>query len=505
MVNVRKKKNIQTLSCRPSVRLSDLQLNKSEGSSSVVNSKTLSNPSRESRKPNLHLAEKVSRNGTCSPKHSASKEDFVFVLNKNGEALMPTKSGKARRMLKSGIAKVVSHTPFVIKMSVETCEYKQQIDAGMDTGSKNIGVSAKVGPNVVYLMHVLLRQKEIKSKMEQRSMYRRTRRSRKTRYRKPRFLNRGASISKGRLSPSVKHVVQAHFRERDFVNWILPVNYVQWNLELASFDIHKITNPAVTRFDYSKGRQKGFYNVRAFVLQRDSHFCQKCDGKKKCEKLHVHHIVFRSNGGSDSPDNLVTLCESCHNDLHTHKDAEKESLKLRKSVRKNTKDATQVSIVASQLRKFFGEFKETFGYETKFKRELSGFKKSHHIDAVFIASTDGEMLEIPKKHLFKRLVSSGDYRQTSGTHSGKKIPTGKLFGFRKFDFIETDKGVGFVKGKRSSGYFALSDIHGKVISNSINVKKNAKRLSARKTVLTQTMEECFLPDLKDGVSALKIR
>lgn len=500
MVNVRKKKNIQTPSCRPSVGLSDLQLNKGEGSSSVANSKTLSNSSREGRKPYLHLAEKVSHNGTCSPKHSASKEDFVFVLNKNGQALMPTKSGSARRMLKAGLAKVVSRTPFVIKMLVDTCEYKQQLDAGMDTGSKNIGMSVKVGPNVVYLAHVQLRQKEIKSKMVQRAMYRRTRRGRKTRYRKPRFLNRGASIAKGRLSPSVKHVVQAHFRESDFVHWVLPKRYVRWNLELASFDIHKITNPEVTRFDYQKGKQKGFYNVKSFVLHRDNHSCQKCGGKKKCEKLHVHHIVFRSNGGSDSPDNLMSLCESCHNDLHAHKDSEKESLKLRKSVQKNTKDATQVSIVASQLRKFFGEFKETFGYETKFKREMFGFKKSHHIDAAFISSAEGEMLEIPTSRLFKRLVSRGDYQQTSGPRSEKKIPTGKLFGFRKFDLIDTSKGLGFVKGKRSSGVFVLSKISGEQITE-VNVKKNAKRLSARKTVLIQeiTEEVPLRPQLKQGL------
>ena len=40
------------------------------------------------------------------------------------------------------------------------------------------------------------------------------------------------------------------------------------------------------------------------------------------------------------------------------------------------------------------------------------------------------------------------------------MPTGKLFGLRKFDLIQTSKGIGFVKGKRSSGYFAISDIHG---------------------------------------------
>jgi hypothetical protein len=437
LVTVREKKNIQTPSCHPSGGLSELQLNKSEGSSSVAISKTLSNSSREGRKPNLYLAEKVSHNGTCSPKHSALKEDFVFVLNKNGKALMPTKSGKARRMLKSGIAKVVSRS------------------------------------------------------------------GQKTRYRKARFLNRRASISKGRIPPSVKHIVQAHFRERNFVNWILPESYIRWNLELASFDIHRLTNPEVTRFDYQKGPQKDFYNIKAFVLHRDSHSCQKCFGKKKYEKLHVHHIAFRSSGGSDSPDNLVTLCETCHSDLHSSKKAEKESLNLRKSIQKNTKGATQVSIVASQLRSHFGEFKEAFGYETKFKRELFNFKKSHHIDAVFISATDGEAVDIPTKHLFKRLVSRGDYQQTSGARSEKKIPTGKLFRFRKFDLIQTSKGVGLVKGKRSSGYFTISDISGNSISDSVNVKKNAKRLSARKTVLTTIMEERFLPDLKDGASPLE--
>ena len=79
-----------------------------------------------------------------------------------------------------------------------------------------------------------------------------------------------------------------------------------------------------------------------------------------------------------------------------------------------------------------------------------------------------------------------------------KIPTGKLFGLKKFDLVKTSKGVGFVKGKRSSGFFAISDINGTIISDSVNIKKNIDRIQARKAVLTWRSQ--FLPDLKDRVS-----
>ena len=34
-------------------------------------------------------------------------------------------------------------------------------------------------------------------------------------------------------------------------------------------------------------------------------------------KLQVHHIVERSNGGSDDEDNLIVVCFTCHSDVHT--------------------------------------------------------------------------------------------------------------------------------------------------------------------------------------------
>jgi hypothetical protein len=108
--------------------------------------------------------------------------------------------------------------------------------------------------------------------------------------------------------------------------------------------------------------------------------------------------------------------------------------------------------------------------------------------AVAICCADGELVQTASQVFHKRHVASGDYQQTKGIRSEKKIPVGKLFGFKKHDFIKTPQGIGFIKGKRSSGYFALETILGKKIHASANIKKNTVRLTARTTTLTQQME-----------------
>lgn len=37
---------------------------------------------------------------------------------------------------------------------------------------------------------------------------------------------------------------------------------------------------------------------------------------KSGENLHAHHIRFRSQQGDDSAENLITLCNDCHDSLH---------------------------------------------------------------------------------------------------------------------------------------------------------------------------------------------
>ena len=401
----------------------------------------------------------------------------MYVISKQGKPLMPCTAAKARKLLRDGKAKCIRRTPFTIKLNFDCEENVQEVIAGMDTGSKVIGCACISNGKVVYQAETYLRQ-DVSSKMEQRKMYRKNRRSRKTRYREARFSNRANSFRKDRLAPSLLSKLNAHLREKMFVEKLLPVT--KWVLELASFNIHKISNPDVK--DYQKGQQKGFYNVKAYVLHRDNYTCQKCKTKKG--KLHTHHIIFRSNGGTDTPDNLITLCESCHSKLHKGKF-------VIKGVKSKTKHATEMGIIKSQLKKKFGDFVETFGYETKFKREqILQLPKTHYNDAIAICCEEGEIVTPLNITLIRKCVAKGDYQQYKGIRSEKKIPIGKLFGFRKFDKVKTPEGVGFIKGKRSSGAFVISDIFGNIFKKSWNAKKYLERISARKTIL---MEVCASP------------
>ena len=402
---------------------------------------------------------------------------LVFVLNREGNPLLPTTPPRARHLLKSGAAKVVRRDPFTIKLLHGSAGYRQEVVAGMDTGSKTAGCAAIANGQVLYQSEVALRQ-DVSGKMEQRAMYRRNRRGRKTRYRPARWANRASMRAAGRLAPSTRSRVDSHLRERRFVESILPVT--RWKVELAQFDIHRITNPDVEGVDYQNGAQKGFYNVKAYALHRDGYECQSGRKIKHDAHLHVHHIVFRSNRGSNVPSNLITLCETCHADLH----AGKFDLKPRRKTK--TKHATEVGIVKGGIVRSGWQFDTAYGYETKFKREQClGWAKGHAADAVAIACEEGEIVHPSNTLWQKRHVSKGDYQQTSGARSEKSIQTGKLFGLRKFDLIRTVKGVGFVKGKRSTGQFALMSISGAVITASVNVRKAMTRLSARSSTLTE--------------------
>ena len=361
----------------------------------------------------------------------------------------------------------------------------------MDTGNKKIGCAAITNNKVVYQSEVELRD-DVSRKMQQRKMYRGTRRGRKNRYRKPRFNNRG---KKGKLAPSIKSKIDSHFREKKFVESILPVS--EWKVELASFDIHKITNSEVEGKGYQDGNQKGFYNVKAYVLHRDKYACQNRRSKSHDKKLHVHHIQFKSERGTNAPSNLITLCKKCHADVHDGKielDCFASGVQRHPVQRglatasksSKTKPATEMGIIKSQLKKSDWGFEETFGYETKFKREqVLQLPKTHYYDAVAICCDDGEVVKLNDTVYFKKHVSKGDYKQTRGRRSEVRIPTGKLFGLRKFDLIKTSKGTGFVKGKRTSGFFCISNICGDVISASVNIKKSCVRSRARTTTLTE--------------------
>ena len=403
---------------------------------------------------------------------------MVFVVNKHGNPLMPCSPCKARKLLRSGKARILHKTPFTIKLVYGSAGYKQEIIAGLDSGSVTIGCAATANGKVLYQSEVNLRN-DISSKMQQRASFRRTRRGRKTRYRQARFNNRSASTKKGRLPPSLKSKLNSHLREIQFVESILPIT--QWKFELASFDIHKITNPSISGKNYQNGPLKDFYNVKQYVLNRDNYKCQSGQKVKHSKSLHVHHIIFRSKGGSDAPANLITLCQTCHSDLHEGK------FIIKKGKKSTTKHATEMGIIKSQLSKSGIPHIETFGYETKYKREhLLKLQKTHSNDAIAICMEDGELVEPNDTIFIKKHISKGDYKLRKGKHNEIKIPTCKLFGLRKGDKVMTTRGMGFINGKRSSGYFSVTDLDGNVIHKSEKVG-NCQRIAARSTIQVEAI------------------
>jgi len=387
---------------------------------------------------------------------------------------MPCSNVIARLLLKDNKAKVVRKCPFTIRIQYEIQQPKlQSLTLGIDIGSSVIGSAVVSKSKVIYRSENTIRN-DITKKMDQRRMYRRTRRSRKTRYRKCRFLNRKNSFKMGRISPMIRSKIEAHIREIKFVQSLLPITNII--LEGGSFDPHALKNPDVLKNPslYQKGLQYGFYNVKAYVLSRDSHICKYCKGRSKDTRLHCHHIIFKRNGGSDTPENLITLCESCHESLHRVE----ITLKV-KGIKKKLIHATQMNVILSQLFKRV-ICEETFGYITKIHREALGLEKSHSNDAIVIASRGNKVKINDLKILYKKCISKGDYQQTNGIRSEKKIPTGKIYGFRKFDKVVYREKEYFIKGRMSSGYAILMDIHGnKQVLKPIPKFDKMKRIMSR--------------------------
>lgn len=387
---------------------------------------------------------------------------IVYVISMDGKPLMPTTPRKARLLLKAGRAKCIRRTPFTIKLLYKTTTYTQPITLGIDTGSSKTGSAAVNGKGDVFYMSEVEIRSDIDDRMKRRAKYRRNRRNRKTRYRPARWLNRKNSIKTGRFSPTMVSKLHSHEKEIAFVKRLLPITKLI--IETATFDPHALKNPEVLqkKWLYQRGTNYGFANTKAFVLDRDNHTCQHCKGKTKDSSLHVHHIVFRGNGGSDDPENLIALCKTCHDKLH------KGEIKLKGGKAKGQlRHATQMNAIRKQLLLRFPDAEETFGFVTKEHRQIMELPKEHFYDAIAIASlhniaNDGLLsVDIDARLLRKKCVPKGDYQQTKGVRSEMRIPTGKIRGFRKFDKVLYDNKEFFIKGRMSSGYAILTDIEGR--------------------------------------------
>lgn len=386
---------------------------------------------------------------------------LVYVLNQNGQPLMPTHNGaKVRVLLKQNKAKVVSKCPFTIKLLYESTNFTQPLTLGIDTGSKYVGgaIINDVTAEILYKSQLELRD-DIKSKIDKRRQFRRVRRN-KLRYRPSRFDNRKASKRKNRYTPTLISKFQGHTREIEFIKSILPVTDVV--LEVGEFDPQLLQDPTLAfhKWDYAKGELYQQENFKQAAKARDGYKCQCC-GKKNC-RLEVHHLLPRSRGGSDRLANLITLCSDCHRLAHS---SEEQLLAFQKRFGKKAKGAlryaTQMNILRSMLQKEYPDAEITYGFITKDVRRIFCLEKSHMVDACCIASMGSEFHNENSNKYKKKCVPKGNYART-GVKGGRFVflPTGKISGFRRYDKVLYNNKEYFVTGRMSNGYITLTDIDG---------------------------------------------
>ena len=292
---------------------------------------------------------------------------------------MPTeRHGKVRKLLREGRAHVVRLQPFTIQLDYVSTTYKQEVSLGIDAGSVHIGVSATTESKELFAAEVILRNVIVK-KIASRLEMRKKRRYSKTRYRKSRHQNRRRG--KRWIAPSIMSKIERHLNVIRLVHSLLPVS--KTTIEVAQFDSQKIKNDNIQGVEYRQGEQSGFWNVREYVLARDGHKCQHCKGKSGDKILNVHHLESRKTGGN-APNNLITLCETCHKAYHRGE----FELKVKRGT--SLRDTAVMNIMRWELyEKAKAEFKNvhlTYGYITKHIRIENGIEKTHCSDAFCISS-----------------------------------------------------------------------------------------------------------------------
>ena len=273
-----------------------------------------------------------------------SEADYIYVLSADGDPLMPTRRrGHVKRLLNRGKARIVSHVPFVIQLKYDGPKNTQPLFGGIDPGRTNIG-AAVVTPEgkCVYRSHTASRNRDVPKKMKARKSHRqasrrgeRLRRKRRARanrtttefpngrmlpgYKKPvmvkDIVNTTAKFNYRKrhekwLTPTTNQLVQTHENLIRRITAILPVT--DWTIEANKFAFMQMDNGKCYGIDFQNGRMKSYRNSHEYVYERQNGVCPLCGAPIE----HYHHIIPRSQGGSDLPENILGVCMKCHERIH---------------------------------------------------------------------------------------------------------------------------------------------------------------------------------------------
>jgi len=404
---------------------------------------------------------------------SILKPNYVFVLDANRKPLTPCKPSLARKLLKVGKAKVFRLYPFTILLKKEVTEDPQPVTLKIDPGSKVTGLAILLDSSLIWVAELAHRGQAIKTSLESRRSLRRGRRSRHTRYRQARFLNR--TKPKVWLAPSLRHRVETTLTWVNKLSKLAPVKTIFQ--ELVRFDLQKIENPEISGVEYQQGVLAG-YEVREYLLNKWERRCAYCSAENV--PLQVEHIHPKASGGTNRISNLCLACEPCNTKKGTQDIkiflAKKPDVlkKILAQAKRPLKDATAVNSTRWAL---FDRLKETgkviitgSGGLTKFNRIRLELPKTHFFDAACVGDTPNISV-LANQPLNIKATGHGSRQMCRTDKFGfpsRYVPRFKFVkGFQTGDIIKavvtSGKKVGTYTGRvtvRSSGSFNVSAVQG---------------------------------------------
>lgn len=401
--------------------------------------------------------------------------NFVFVLDPDKRPLNPIHPASARKLLGDGRAAIFRQYPFTLILKESCPDAVQPLELKLDPGSRTTGLAILNGAQVIWAAELTHRGQAIKASLESRRSIRRNRRSRHTRYRPARFLNR--TRPEGWLAPSLQHRVETTLTWVSKIIRLAPIGSIVQ--ELVRFDLQQLENPEISGIEYQQGELAG-YEVREYLLAKWDRKCAYCSAENI--PLQVEHIQSKAKGGSNRISNLCLACEKCNlkkgtQDISVFLAKKPEVLKrVLAQAKRPLKDAAAVNSTRWAL---FNRLKETglsvstgSGGLTKFNRTRLSLPKTHWLDAACVGQV-GVLEVLISKPLLIKAAGHGT-RQMCGTDKfgfptrhKSRVQIHK--GFQTGDIVKalvtTGKKIGSYVGRvlcRASGSFDITTRAGRV-------------------------------------------
>ncbi|MEO8956789.1 MAG: RNA-guided endonuclease IscB, partial [Ktedonobacteraceae bacterium] len=227
---------------------------------------------------------------------------------------------------------------------------------------------------------------------------RRSRRNRKTRYRKPRYAHRRTK-KQGWLPPSLES------RISNVITWVkrlmrlCPISAM--SQEVVKFDLQRMENPEIAGVEYQQGTLFG-YEVHEYLLEKWGRKCTYCGAEQV--PLQVEHVVPRAVRVDNRISNLVLACDSCNKkkgkqDIHVFLADQPDLLaRILARVKAPLKDATAVNATRwklyEQLMALGLPVECGSGGLTKFNRTRRVLPKTHWLDAACVGQSTPERLQV---------------------------------------------------------------------------------------------------------------